>query len=173
MYIATDGGLGIIRYEPYTLHKKAAFFEQQVAAGGHKRLGFVHQLYRDGAANGGRWLREISDNDGGHTAHYLAAKCFEYAVTHDEAARREAVDAFEAMSWLQWITGTDGFFARSIWAEKVDRGPALHARQRRPARQVGHNQGRPVVVEGRHLERRSELPLLCRGAVPRSRRQGR
>ncbi len=120
--IATDGGMGIIRYEPYTLQKKAAFFEQQVAAGGHKRLGFVHELYRDGPANGGRWLREISDNDGGHTAHYLAAKCFEYAVTHDEAARREAVEAFEAMSWLQWITGTDGFFARAIWAEKVDPG---------------------------------------------------
>ena len=72
-YIATDGGIGIIRYEPYTLRKKAAYFEQNVEAMGHKRLGFVHQLYRDGSAEDGRGLREISDNDGGHTAHYLAA----------------------------------------------------------------------------------------------------
>jgi hypothetical protein len=122
VYIGTDRGIGIIRYEPYTLRRKAAFFEQQIEAGGHKRLGFVHELYRDDSVSGGRWLREISDNDGGHTAHYLAAKCFEYAVTHEEAARREAVEAFEAMSWLQWITGTDGFFARAIWAENVDPG---------------------------------------------------
>ena len=121
-YIATDRGIGIIRYEPYTLRKKAAYFEQNVEALGHKRLGFVHQLYRDDSSQGGRWLREISDNDGGHTAHYLAAMCFKYAVTRDEAARREAVDAFEAMKWLQTITGTDGFFARAIWAVDVDQG---------------------------------------------------
>ena len=121
-YIATDRGIGIIRYEPYTLRKKAAYFEQNVEAMGHKRLGFVHQLYRDDSVKGGRWLREISDNDGGHTAHYLAAMCFKYAVTRDEAARREAIDAFEAMKWLQTITGTDGFFARAIWAVDVDQG---------------------------------------------------
>ena len=122
VYVATDAGIGIIRYEPYTLRKKAAFFEQQLAAGGHKRLGFVHELYRENSANGEHWLREISDNDGGHTAHYLAGLCFKYAVTRDPAVRHEATDAFEAMSWLQSITGTDGFFARAIWAEGVDPG---------------------------------------------------
>ncbi len=122
VYIATDRGIGVVRYEPYTLRKKAAFFEQQVEAGGHKRLGFVHQIYRDDSVKGGRWLREVSDNDGGHTAHYLAAMCFKYAATHDEAARREAADAFEAMSWLQSITRTDGFFARAIWAAGSDPG---------------------------------------------------
>jgi hypothetical protein len=120
-YFATDGGVGIIRYEPYTLRKKAAYFEQNVEALGHKRLGFVHQLYREGDDNG-RWLREISDNDGGHTAHYLAATSFKYAVTRDEAARREAINSFEAMDWLRTITGDSGFFARSIWAENVDQG---------------------------------------------------
>jgi hypothetical protein len=119
-FIATDGGLGIIRYEPYTLRKKAAYFEQSVAAWGHKRLGFVHRLYWSGSDDG--WLREISDNDGGHTAHYLAAMCFKYAVTGDPRDRREATDALEAMIWLQTVTGTEGFFARSIWAVDVDRG---------------------------------------------------
>ncbi|MCA9102808.1 MAG: hypothetical protein KDA63_16730, partial [Planctomycetales bacterium] len=120
VYIATDGGIGVIRYEPYTLRKKAAFFERDLAARGHQRLGFVHQLYWDGENK--QWLREISDNDGGHTAHYLAAMCFKYAATGDESARREAVDAAEAMIWLQRITGSDGFFARSIWANNVDQG---------------------------------------------------
>jgi hypothetical protein len=122
VYVATDRGIGIIRYEPYTLRKKADFFEQSLDAWGHKRLGFVHKLYREGPAEGGRWVREISDNDGGHTAHYLAAMCFKYAATGDEEARQAAVDAFEAMSWLRTITGTDGFFARSIWAVGVDAG---------------------------------------------------
>lgn len=122
VYIATDGGLGIIRYEPYTLAKKAAHFERCVHDWGHKRLGFVHKLYREDSAEKGRWLREISDNDGGHTAHYLAAMSFKYAVTRDDAARREALDAAAAMYWLRTITGSSGFFARAIWAEGIDEG---------------------------------------------------
>jgi hypothetical protein len=122
VYIATNAGIGIIRYEPYTLRKKAAFFEQQLVAGGHKRLGFVHEVYRDDPMRDGPWLREISDNDGGHTAHYLAALCFKYAVTHDPAVKREATDTLEALLWLQSITGTDGFFARAIWAVGADAG---------------------------------------------------
>ena len=138
----------------YALRKKAAYFEQQLEAGGHKRLGFIHKLYRENSAKKGRWLREISDNDGSHTAvHYLAAMCFKYATTQeDETARREALDAFEAMSWLQTITGTDGFFARAIWAVDVDRGKH-RARQRRTASEVGQDQGRIVDVERRHFQR--------------------
>jgi len=120
VYVATDSGISILRYEPYTLRKKAAYFEQLMDKWGHKRLGFVHKLFWNKEANA--WLREISDNDGGHTAHYLAAMCFKYAATGDKEARVEAVEAFEAMRWLQTITGTDGFFARAIWAVDVDPG---------------------------------------------------
>ncbi len=119
-YIATDKGIGIIRYESYTLRKKAAYFEQNLERWGHKRLGFVHQLYWSSQENG--WLREISDNDGGHTSHYLAAMCYKYAVTRDETDRQAAVDAFAAMHWLQTIAGDNGFIARAIWAVDVDRG---------------------------------------------------
>jgi len=42
VYVATDGGVGIIEYEPYTLHKKAAYYERWLAEWGQKRLGFVH-----------------------------------------------------------------------------------------------------------------------------------
>ena len=120
VYIATDAGLGIIRYEPYTLLKKAACFERELDEWGHKRLGFVHKLYWSGDQDG--WLREISDNDGGHTAHYLAAMSFKYAATGDEKARQQAVDAFKAMIWLDAITPKDGFIARAIWSVKGDKG---------------------------------------------------
>lgn len=119
-YIATDAGLAIIRYEPYTLLKKAKYFERNVEEMGHKRLGFVHKLWWNEADK--EWTREISDNDGGHTSHYLAAMCFKYAVTGDAATREEARDAFQAMLWLETITGKEGFFARSIHSVKGDKG---------------------------------------------------
>ncbi len=117
VYIATDKGLGIIRYEPYTLQKKAGFYERHIADWGHKRLGFIHTLYK----KNGEWVREISDNDGGHTATYLAAMCYKYAVTGDITARKEAVESFNAMLWLERITPVDGFFARSIWSTTADK----------------------------------------------------
>lgn len=120
VYLATDGGLGIIRYEPYTLAKKAAFFERELDEWGFKRLGFIHKLYWSGDKDG--WLREISDNDGGNTAHYLAAATFKYAGTGDEKARREAAEAFKSMVWLDDITGKPGFFARAVWSVKGDKG---------------------------------------------------
>ena len=118
--IATDGGLGIIRYEPYTLLKKAAYFQREMNEWGFKRLGFVHKLYWGGDAKG--WLREISDNDGGNTSYYLSAMTFKYAVTGDEAARQEALDSFKAMVWLDEIKDRPGFIARAIWSVKGDAG---------------------------------------------------
>ncbi|HQE81442.1 MAG TPA: hypothetical protein PLM14_00495 [Candidatus Hydrogenedentes bacterium] len=120
VYAATDAGLAIIRYEPYTLARKAAFYERALEEWGHKRLGFIHALYWSGDQDG--WLREISDNDGGYTAHYLAAMTFKYAATGDKQARAEAVDAFKAMIWLDDITPSPGFIARAIWSVKGDRG---------------------------------------------------
>lgn len=121
VYIATDGGLGIIRYEPYTLAKKAEYYQQMMDAYGFKRLGFVHSI--DNNPEYGGWIREISDNDGGNSSNYLAAMSFKYAATGDESARQEALDTFKAMIWLESITGDNsGFFARSIWSVKGDKG---------------------------------------------------
>jgi hypothetical protein len=116
VYIATDNGIGIISYEPYTIRKKAAYYERHIEEWGHKRLGFIHTIYK----RGDQWIREISDNDGGHTAPYLAAMSYKYAVTGDETARHEAVESFMAMLWLERITPVDGFVARAIWSVTGD-----------------------------------------------------
>lgn len=116
VYVATDKGLGVIRYVPYTLLKKAAYYEKHLEEWGHKRMGFIHSLYK----KNGEWIREISDNDGGHTATWLAAMCYKYAVTGDPDARKEAVESFKAMIWLERITPVDGFFARAIWSTTGD-----------------------------------------------------
>ncbi len=122
-YMATEGGLGIIHYEPYTLAKKAAYYERWLEEWGMKRLGFVHILFE----KEGEWLREVSDNDVGYSSHYLAAKCFEYAVTGSEEARAEAVDMMKTVKWSEEISSIKGYPARSIYASnertiKADHG---------------------------------------------------
>ena len=113
--LATDRGLGLIRYEPYTLAKKAAYYEQHLEAWGQKRLGLTHKLEWDEVRQ--EYVREIGDNDGGYTGDYLAAQCYRYAVTQDPAARREATNTFHALRWLEAMTGIPGFPARSVWAK--------------------------------------------------------
>ena len=117
VYVATNAGIGIIKYEPFTLLKKAAYFEREIDEWGHKRLGFLHLLY----LKDGEWVREVSDNDGGHTAPYLVAMCYKYKVTGDPAARAAAVESFKAMVWLNKITDHEGFIARSIWSATGDK----------------------------------------------------
>lgn len=113
--IATEKGIGVIEYIPFTLAKKAAWYEAAIERLGMKRMGFVHMLEQDKRT--GEWHREISDNDGGWTSEYMAAMSFKFAVTGDEAARLEAVRAFRAVNWLREITPIEGFPARAIWID--------------------------------------------------------
>ncbi len=117
--MATAGGLAEIRLEPFTLARKAAWYEHHLEKWGQKRLGFTHKLEWDDAL--GEFVREVSDNDGGYTGDYLAAQCYRWAVTKDPAARAEATNTFHALRWLVRMTGIPGFPARSAWA-KGERG---------------------------------------------------
>jgi hypothetical protein len=112
VYIATDGGLGIVTYEPYTLQKKAAWYERWIDEWGMRRVGFISTLIWDGKRN--EWTRFISDNDGGWAGHLLNAYSFKYAVTKDPAVREQAVEIFRALKWCEEITPIPGFPARSI-----------------------------------------------------------
>lgn len=123
-YIATDYGLGVIDYEPYTLAKKAAYYELHLEEWGQKRLGFTHKLEWDEKLR--EFVREISDNDGGYSGDYLAAQCYRFAVTQDPAAQREAQNSFQGIRWLEAMTGIPGLPARAVWA-KGERGhKAMH-----------------------------------------------
>lgn len=130
-YVATDAGLGIIDYEPYTLLKKAAYYEQRLEEYGHKRLGFTHKLEWEDDA--GEWVREISDNDAGYSCHYLSAMCFKYAATGDESARKEAVNSFLSQVWVEQATPIEGFPARSMWAKGEKGHQAQHGSGGLPA----------------------------------------
>ncbi len=119
VWLATDGGLAEIRYEPFTLAKKAAWYEAHLEKWGQKRLGFTHKLEWDDAL--GEFVREVSDNDGGYSGDYLAAQAYRWAVTRDPVARREATNTFHALRWLETMTGIPGFPARAVWV-KGERG---------------------------------------------------
>lgn len=128
-YIATDGGLGIITYEPFTLAKKAAYYERWLDEWGMKRLGFIHSLF----LIDGEWVREVSDNDVGYSSHYASAKSFEYAVTGSKEARAESVNMMKSMVWSEQITPIDGFPARSIYAAGEPTLKAMHGSGGLPA----------------------------------------
>src|ERR1044071_9705923 len=115
VYVATAKGLGIIEYEPFTLLKKAAWYERHLEEWGQKRLGFTHKLEWDDALKA--YVREVSDNDGGYSGDYLAAETYRYAVTRDPDARREALNTFRSLCWLEAMTGIPGFPARAVWAK--------------------------------------------------------
>lgn len=119
VYMATDLGLGIIEYQPFTLAKKAAYYERELVEWGHKRLGLVQKLEWDKELK--EFVRESGDNDGGYSGDYLTAESYRYAVTHDESARREATNTFHALRWLRTMTGIPGFTARGVWV-KGERG---------------------------------------------------
>lgn len=117
-YIATDGGLGIIEYEPYTLLKKAAWYERWLDEWGQRRLGFLHALLWDEDRR--TYVRFLSDNDVGWVSHYLSALSFKYAVTKDPKVREQAVDVFKSVKWSEEITPIEGFPARAIHAVGED-----------------------------------------------------
>jgi hypothetical protein len=129
-YIATDGGLGIITYEPYTMQKKAAWYKRWLEEWGMKRLGFIQTLQRE---TDGTYTRFLSDNDGGWVAHYLDALSFEYAVTGDLQVREEAVDIFKSLKWTEEITPIDGYPARAIYAVGEDAIKAATGSAGRPS----------------------------------------
>lgn len=129
--VGTETGLGLIEYLPFTLEQKAAYYEAHLEAWGQKRLGFVHKLEWEPAAN--RFVREISDNDGGYTGNYLAAQAYRYAVTRDPDARREATNTFHALRWLEQMTGIPGLPARSVWAKGETGHKAMHGSGGLPA----------------------------------------
>lgn len=123
-YIATSRGLGIVDYEPYTLAKKAAFYERHLEEWGQKRMAFTHELHWDDNTN--TWQREVSDNDLGWSTHYWASQAFKWKATGDLTARKNMIDGFNALKWSEEITGISGFPARSIWAPGETGIKAMH-----------------------------------------------
>jgi len=113
-WIATGNGVSVIKKKKMTLAAKEKFF-YGVLMRRHIRVPWIAgQCHLEIAGDTTSFTAEDDDNDGEYTSNYLAMESFRYAVTKDEDAHEKALKAFNFLKLLQEVTGTDGFFARTI-----------------------------------------------------------
>jgi hypothetical protein len=120
--IATDGGSGVfvktscgyshLKFSPFRLSQKAAYFESRVAAR-HWRHGLVADSHLKTPGDLSSNQTFSNDNDGLWTAMYAAAQLFEYRTTKSPAALRRAGATVAAVLNLEKITSMPGYPARS------------------------------------------------------------
>ncbi len=111
--ILTQKGLAQLIFQPWTLQKKAAYYEKQVRSR-HIRYGLNASL---GEMQRGRLETGVlkdSDNDGLWTAMYLASQAFRYAVEGTEEALQNCRESLDAMERLFSVNPVKGFPSRSF-----------------------------------------------------------
>jgi hypothetical protein len=111
-WVATEGGVAHLTFQPMTLARKAAHYEA-ITAARHNRRGYVTRADLTRPGDLSTAVHEASDNDGLWTSLYLAAECFRYAATGDGRARALACRSLRAMLDLVRLTGFPGFPARA------------------------------------------------------------
>lgn len=113
-WIATQGGVSVIKCQKMTLAQKNDYF-QEVLLKRHIRAPWIAgQCRLEKAGDLTTWQPEDDDNDGEYTGNYLAMESFRYATTKSPEAKENAKKAFGFLKLLQEVTETDGFFARTI-----------------------------------------------------------
>ncbi|MFH1741186.1 MAG: two-component regulator propeller domain-containing protein [bacterium] len=123
-WVATRAGVSAIKKRTMTLADKADYYLDICLKRHVRPPGFVEKCYFPNPNDTNRFLPLDDDNDGQYTSMYLAMECFRYAVTKDPKAKANADKAYEALEFLQTVTGTDGFFARTVipssWTRMAD-----------------------------------------------------
>jgi hypothetical protein len=125
--LGTESGLAVISRTPMTLERKALHFEELAEKRHTNRHGVTWQVScRTPGEITGAGESGYSDNDGTWTADYLFGECLRFAVTRDEAARRNAKRAMELVTTLETVTGIPGYPARAYTLVELEhRNPAF------------------------------------------------
>ena len=113
-WIATAGGVSTLRCQPITLADKAEHYHAACAARHVREPGIVEKCRLRVPGDVSSWEPEDDDNDGGYTAVYLAMESFRHAATKDPEALANAKRTFNALRFLQTVTETPGFIARTV-----------------------------------------------------------
>ena len=147
VWIATTAGLSAIHRRSMTLAEKAAHY-LEVCQGRHVRPpGLVEQCDLEKQGDVATYRPRDDDNDGQYTSMYLAMESYRYAATRDPQARDHARAAFRALRFLQQVTGTRGFVARTVvpssWTQMHD-GNTTFSAQQRADRLVSDPRAKPV-----------------------------
>jgi len=123
-WIATRGGLSVIRKRSMTLADKAVHFQDIVRKRHVRAPGLMERCRMRVLGDLSTFEPMDTDNDGMYTGLYLVAEAHRYAVTGAADAKANAAEAFAAMEFLQTVTGTSGFVARTVvpsdWTSVAD-----------------------------------------------------
>ncbi|MEX6687213.1 hypothetical protein QTN47_06890 [Danxiaibacter flavus] len=147
-WIATSKGVSVIKRRKMTLADKQEFFYSVLMKRHIREPWIAGQCHLNIEGDVNSWIPEDDDNDGEFTSNYLAMESFRYATTKDPQAKKNAEKAFHFLKLLQEVTGTNGFFARSIvpvdWAGRVHDGNRTYNDQQLAAEQVQEPRFKPV-----------------------------
>ena len=113
-WVATGRGVSRLVETNLTLAAKADQFLAILQARHVRAPGIVEKCRLRIPGDLTSWEPEDDDNDGGYTALYLAMESYRYAATGNPEARAAANRAFATLEFLQRVTGTDGFVARTV-----------------------------------------------------------
>lgn len=148
-WIATSSGVSVIKRKRMTLQSKESYFYDVLMQRHIREPWIAGQCRLPIAGDTSVWLPEDDDNDGEYTGMYLAMESFRYAVTQDPEAKDRARKAFEFLKYLQEVTGTEGFFARTMvpsdWREVHD-GNRVYSERERAYELVKEPRFKPVEV---------------------------
>lgn len=132
-WIATGKGVSVIMKKQMTLKQK---FDHYYGIMKRRHVREPYLVEKCGFSSPGdttTWLPRDDDNDGQYTSMYLAMESYRYAVTKDPEAKENAGKAFNALQFLQTVTETDGFVARTVvptsWKRMTDANRTITDRQ--------------------------------------------
>lgn len=113
-WIATSNGVSMIGRKEMTLAQKADYFYERMIRRNVREPWIVGRFRLTIPGDTTTIVPDDDDNDGEYTSMYLAMESFRYAVTGSAQAKERAKKAFDFLHFLREVTGTDGFFARTI-----------------------------------------------------------
>ncbi len=132
-FVATTGGLSILKRKYMTLAEKAEHYENLVRARHVRPPGLVELCILKQAGDLSSHAPTDTDNDGLFTGLYVGAEALRYAVTRDPQAAEHARESYRAMEFLQTVTDTPGFVARTVipsdWGQMADRNRSYTPQQ--------------------------------------------
>jgi hypothetical protein len=132
-WIATAAGVSAIKRKQMTLTAKADHYLEVCLARHVREPGLVEKCTLTIPGDTSNWQPRDDDNDGQYTSMYLAMESFRYAVTKDAKARANAKKAFDALRFLQTVTETPGFVARTVvpasWTGMADPNETMSEQQ--------------------------------------------
>ncbi|VAX15745.1 hypothetical protein MNBD_IGNAVI01-2650 [hydrothermal vent metagenome] len=132
-WIATAKGVSVIMKKEMTLKQK---FDHYYGIMKRRHVREPYLVEKCGFKSPGdttTWFPRDDDNDGQYTSMYLAMESYRYAVTKDPEAKENAGKAFNALQFLQTVTETNGFVARTVvpasWKRMADANRTITDRQ--------------------------------------------